>query len=101
MGTVNPLSKDLEEYWHGLIEGRSTARNIEGFPNDRLTTKFACEAHNFDPQTIIERQPASRMARLSQSAVLASAMALAHSGIALAKEDSLRAGVTMGTGICP
>ncbi len=99
MGTVNPLSKDLEEYWHGLIEGRSTARNIEGFPNDRLTTKFACEVHNFDPQTIIERKTASRMARFSQFAVVASAMALADSGIDLAKEDSFRVGVAMGTGI--
>ncbi|HKB18336.1 MAG TPA: beta-ketoacyl-ACP synthase II [Candidatus Dormibacteraeota bacterium] len=99
MGTVNPLGKDLEEYWHGLIEGRSTARNIEGFPNDRLTTKFACEVHNFDPQTIIERKTASRMARFSQFAVVASAMALADSGIDLAKEDSFRVGVAMGTGI--
>src|SRR5258708_4498425 len=99
MGTVNPLGKDLEEYWHGLIEGRSTARNIEGFPNDRLTTKFAGEVHNFDPQTIIERKTASRMARFSQFAVVASAMALADSGIDLAKEDSFRVGVAMGTGI--
>ena len=22
MGTVNPIGKDLEEYWHALIEGR-------------------------------------------------------------------------------
>ena len=99
MGTVNPLGKDLEEYWHGLIEGRSTARNIEGFPNDRLTTKFACQVHNFDPQTVIERKTAQRMARFSQFAVVASAMALADSGIDLAKEDSFRVGVAMGTGI--
>ena len=99
MGTVNPLGKDLEEYWDGLIEGRSTARNIEGFPNDRLTTKFACEVHNFDPHAVIERKTAQRMARFSQFAVVASAMALADSGIDLAKEDSFRVGVAMGTGI--
>ncbi len=99
MGTVNPLGEDLEEYWDGLIEGRSTARNIEGFPNDRLTTKFACEVHNFDPHAVIERKTASRMARFSQFAVVASAMALADSGIDLAKEDSFRVGVAMGTGI--
>jgi 3-oxoacyl-[acyl-carrier-protein] synthase II len=99
MGTVNPLGKDLEEYWHGLIEGRSTARNIEGFPNDRLTTKFACQVHNFDPQTVIERKTAQRMARFSQFAVVASAMALADSGLDLAREDSFRVGVAMGTGI--
>jgi len=38
IGTVNPLGKNVEEYWDGLIEGRSTARVIESFPTDRLTT---------------------------------------------------------------
>ncbi|HYL51719.1 MAG TPA: beta-ketoacyl-ACP synthase II [Acidimicrobiia bacterium] len=99
MGTVNPLGKDVEEYWHGLIEGRSTARTIESFPTEKLTTKFACQVHNFDPTTFIDRKTASRMARFSQFAVVASAMALADSGIDLAKEDNFRVGVSMGTGI--
>ena len=30
MGTVNPLGKNLDQYWDGLIEGRSTARMVEG-----------------------------------------------------------------------
>ena len=49
MGTVNPLGKDLEEYWHGLIEGRSGASPIERFPTDKLATKFACQVNTFDP----------------------------------------------------
>ncbi|TMF98955.1 MAG: 3-oxoacyl-ACP synthase, partial [Chloroflexi bacterium] len=40
MGTVNPLGKNVEEYWHGLIEGRSGASPIVRFPTDRLATKF-------------------------------------------------------------
>ncbi len=99
MGTVNPLGKDIEEYWHGLIEGRSTARTIESFPTDKLTTKFACQVHNFDPTVFIERKTAQRMSRFSQFAVAASAMALADSGLDVAKEDSFRVGVAMGTGI--
>ena len=99
MGTVNPLGKNLEEYWHGLIEGRSTARMAENYPTDKLTTKFACEVPNFDPQEFMDRKQAQRMARFSQMAVAASGMALADSGIDLAKEDSFRVGVDMGTGI--
>jgi 3-oxoacyl-[acyl-carrier-protein] synthase II len=100
MGTVNPLGKNIEEYWDGLIEGRSAARLIEGtFPTDKLGTKFACEVHNFDPQEFMDRKAGQRMARFSQMAVAASAMALADSGIDLAKEDSFRVGVDMGTGI--
>jgi 3-oxoacyl-[acyl-carrier-protein] synthase II len=99
MGTVNPLGKNLEEYWHGLIEGRSTARMAENYPTERLTTKFACEVPNFDPQDFMARKVAQRMARFSQMAVAASTMALADSGLDLAKEDSFRVGVDMGTGI--
>jgi 3-oxoacyl-[acyl-carrier-protein] synthase II len=99
MGTVNPLGKNLEEYWHGLIEGRSTARMAEGYSTDKLTTKFACEVPNFDPQEFMDRKQAQRMARFSQMAVAASTMALADSGLDLAKEDSFRVGVDMGTGI--
>src|SRR5206468_11293459 len=99
MGTVNPIGKNLEEYWHGLIEGRSGASPIERFRSDRLATKFACQVNTFDPQDYIERKSASRMARFSQMAVAASRMALTDSGLDLAKENDFRVGVAMGTGI--
>src|SRR5438093_13642128 len=87
MGTVNPLGKNVEEYWHGLIEGRSGASPIERFPSDRLATKFACQVNTFDPQDYLERKAAQRMARFSQMAVAASKMALGDSGLDLAKEN--------------
>src|SRR6266513_2019110 len=99
MGTVNPLGKDLEEYWHGLIEGRSGASPVERFPTNRLATKFACQVNTFDPLDYIERKASQRMARFSQMAVAASRMALTDSGLDLAKEDDFRVGVAMGTGI--
>src|SRR5712691_10564654 len=100
MGTVNPLGKTLDEYWDGLIEGRSTARMVEGsYATEKLNTKFACEVHGFDPTLYMDRKAAQRMARFSQMAVAASTMALADSGLDLAKEDDFRVGVAMGTGI--
>jgi len=99
MGTVNPLGKHVEDYWDGLIEGRSGASPIERFPSDRLATKFACQVTKWDPQDFMDRKTAQRMARFSQMAVAASAMALADAGLDLAREDSFRVGVTMGTGI--
>ena len=100
MGTVNPLGKTLEEYWDGLIEGRSGARMVDGsYSTEKLTTKFACEVPGFDPTQYMERKTAQRMARFSQMAVAASGMALADSGLDLSKEDDFRVGVDMGTGI--
>ncbi|HKW07214.1 MAG TPA: beta-ketoacyl-ACP synthase II [Candidatus Dormibacteraeota bacterium] len=99
MGTVNPLGKNVEEYWDGLIEGRSGASLIERFPSDKLTTKFACQVTNWDPKEFMDPKAAKRMARFSQMAVAASGMALADSGIDLGMEDNFRVGVAMGTGI--
>ena len=100
MGTVNPLGKTLDEYWDGLIEGRSTARTVEGsYATDKLSTKFACEVHGFDASQYMDRKAGQRMARFSQMAVAASGMAIADSGLDLSKEDSFRVGVGMGTGI--
>src|SRR6266481_4596780 len=99
MGTVNPLGKNLEEFWHGPIEGRGGVSPIERFPTDRLATKFAFQVNSFDATDYMERKAAQRMARFSQMAVAASGMALADSGVDLAKEDSFRVGVAMGTGI--
>ena len=99
MGTVNPIGKNLDEYWDALIEGRSGASPIERFPSDRLTTKFACQVNTFDATDYIERKAAQRMARFSQMAVAASGMAIADSGLDLAKEDDFRVGVAMGTGV--
>jgi len=99
MGTVNPIGKNLDEYWHSLIEGRSGASPFERFPSDRLATKFGCQVNSFDPQDYIERKAASRMARFTQMAVAASGMAVADAGLVLEKEDNFRVGVAMGTGI--
>ena len=99
MGTVNPIGKNLDEYWHSLIEGRSGASPIERFSSERLATKFACQVNNFDPTDYLDRKAAQRMARFSQMAVAASGMALEDSGLDLGKEDNFRVGVAMGTGI--
>ncbi len=100
MGTVNPLGKTVEEYWDGVIEGRSGARMVDGaYSTEKLATKFACEVPSFDPQQYMDRKTAQRMARFSQMAVAASGMALDDSGLDLSKEDDYRVGVDMGTGI--
>src|SRR5260370_11441312 len=47
----------------------------------------------------MDRKEGQRMARFSQIAVGASAMAIADAGLDVSKEDSFRVGVAMGTGI--
>ncbi len=99
MGTLNPLGKTVEEYWDGLIEGRSGAAPIEGFDSTRLSTKFACQVHGFNPADHMDRKLVQRSARFTQLALAASSQAIADAGLDVGKEDPYRVGVEMGTGI--
>jgi 3-oxoacyl-[acyl-carrier-protein] synthase II len=99
MGTLNPLGKTVEEYWDGLIEGRSGAAPIEGFDSSRLATKFACQVKDFDPTDHMDRKLAQRTARFTQFALAASAQAIADAGLDVGREDRYRIGVELGTGI--
>jgi 3-oxoacyl-[acyl-carrier-protein] synthase II len=99
MGTVNPLGRTVEEYWDGLVEGRSGAATIESFDTSRLTTKFACQVRDFDPLTYMDRKQAQRTARFTQFALAAAGQAVADAGLDFGKEDPFRVGVELGTGI--
>ena len=99
MGTLNPLGKTVDEYWDGLVEGRSGAAPIEGFDSSRLTTKFACQVHGFDPADHMDRKLAQRTARFTHLALAATGQAIADAGLQIDKEDPFRIGVELGTGI--
>src|SRR5215467_1483025 len=99
MGTINPLGNTVDEYWDGLIEGRSGASPIEGFDSSRLTTKFACQVHGFDPADHMDRKLVQRTARFTQLALAASSQAIADAGLEIDREDPFRVGVELGTGI--
>jgi 3-oxoacyl-[acyl-carrier-protein] synthase II len=99
MGTLNPIGKTVDEYWDGLIEGRSGAAPLEGIDSSRLVTKFGCQVKRFDPSDYMDRKLAQRSARFTQLALAASDQALADSGLNVADEDPYRVGVEMGTGI--
>ncbi len=99
MGTLNPLGKTVDEYWDGLIEGRSGAAPIEGFDSSRLTTKFACQVRAFDPADYIDRKLAQRTARFTHLVLAATGQAIADADLDIAKEDAFRVGVELGTGI--
>ena len=99
MGTLNPLGKTVEEYWDGLVEGRSGAAPIEGFDATRLTTKFACEVRGFDATDYMDRKLVQRSARFTHLAIASSGQAIADAELDLASEDRYRVGVEMGTGI--
>ncbi|MDD5093539.1 MAG: beta-ketoacyl-ACP synthase II [Dehalococcoidia bacterium] len=99
MGTLNPVGNSVEEFWRGLIEGKSGTGPITLFDASTLSCRTAGEVKGFDPLQFIDRKEARHMARFTQFAVAAATMAVKDAALDLEKEDRERLGVFLGNGI--
>ena len=99
MGTVNPVGNSVDEFWQGLVQGRSGIAPITLFDASGLSCQIAGEVKNFNPLDFIERKEARHMARFTHFAIAASQMAIAAAGLDISKEDEERLGVLLGNGI--
>ena len=99
LGAVTPIGNNLQEYWSGLIEGRSGAAPITKFDATDFKTKFACEVKNYDPLLYMNSKEIQRMDLFTQYAISASAMAIEDSGLNFENIDKERVGVIIGSGI--
>ncbi len=99
LGAVTPIGNTVEEYWAGMMEGRSGAGPITRFDASEFKTQFACEVKDFDPLQFINRKEVQRMDLFTQFAMAAAEMAVQDSGLNLDKVNLERAGVIVGSGI--
>lgn len=99
LGTINPLGKNVEEYWEGLSNGVSGAGPITRFDASKYKTRFACEIKNFDPNEYLNRKEVQKHDMYAQYAYIAAAQAIENSGLDLSKIDRDEVGVIWGAGI--
>ena len=99
LGALTPIGNNIEEYWEGLLNGKSGAAPITHFDASLFKTKFACEIKNLDVQDHIDRKEARKMDRFSQYAMVSSKEAVADSGILDSDPNFDRIGVIWGSGI--
>jgi 3-oxoacyl-[acyl-carrier-protein] synthase II len=99
LGALTPIGNTKDDYWNGLISGKSGAAPITYFDTKKFKTKFACELKNFDPTNFLDRKLVNRMDRFTQYAMVASDEAIADAKLDLEKVNKLRVGVIWGAGI--
>jgi len=99
LGALTPIGNTLNEYWDGLISGKSGAAPITYFDTEKFKTKFACELKNFNATDFLDRKEARKMDRFTQYAMVASDEAITHSKLNLETINKLRVGVIWGAGI--
>lgn len=99
VGALTPIGNNTQEFWQGMMEGKSGAGPITKFDASTFTTQFACELKNFDPLLYIDKKEVKRMDPYTHYALATSAMAMEDSKIDLSKIDPNMAGVVFGSGI--
>ncbi len=99
MGAVTPLGLTVDEYWQGLIEGKSGIDKITLCDVSDLTCKIAGEVKGFDPRNYMDFKETRRMARFSQFAVASAKMAIEDAKLDINRENPDMLGVIIGNGI--
>jgi len=107
LGALTPLGNTAEEFWAGLVQGRSGIGPITKFDAHakdahgayRYPTRIAGEIRNFDPLSFVDKKEARRLDPYLQYAVASAVMAVQDAGIDVGKVDSARFGVIVGSGI--
>ncbi|MBO3115343.1 beta-ketoacyl-ACP synthase II [Winogradskyella sp. DF17] len=99
LGALTPIGNTIEEYWDGLVKGKSGAAPITYFDSSKFKTQFACEIKNFNVNDFIDRKLARQMDKFSQYAMVASDEAITDSKLNLDAINKYRVGVIWGAGI--
>ena len=99
IGAITPLGLTVDEYWQGLIQGKSGIDYITLCDVTGLTCQIAGEVKGFEPRDYLDHKEARRMARFSQFVVASTRMAVEDAGLNLSREKSDRMGVLIGNGI--
>jgi 3-oxoacyl-[acyl-carrier-protein] synthase II len=97
MGTVNPLALSVNEYWEGLVAGKSGIGAITHFDASNFRVKVDAEVHGFDATKYMDLKVVDRTSRTIQFAIAATKEAIQSARLDMAKEESERVGVTIST----
>lgn len=99
LGALTPIGNTVDEYWNGLVNGKSGAAPIKQFDASKFKTQFACEIKDFEVTDHIDRKEARKLDQFSQYAMVSATEAMADSGLDTAEVNKDRIGVIWGSGV--
>jgi 3-oxoacyl-[acyl-carrier-protein] synthase II len=99
LGALTPIGNSIQEYWDGLINGKSGAAPITYYDTEKHKTKFACEVKNFNIEDYMDRKESRRLDKFSHYAIASSDEAIKDAGITNDNVNKNRVGVIWGAGI--
>jgi 3-oxoacyl-[acyl-carrier-protein] synthase II len=98
MGVVSPVGNGLDRYWDNLCAGKTGIRRVDRFDVSEFTTQMAGLAEPVEPEGVSGKDR-RRMDLYTVYALTAAQEAWAQSGLEIGKDDPLRFGCMIGSGI--
>lgn len=86
MGVVSPLGCDLPRFWQRLTEGRSGIRRVTKIDITPYASQIAGEVVEFNLDAFLSKKNQRRTDPYSHYSIAAAKLALADSGVDMAKE---------------
>lgn len=99
MGTVNPLGKNVSEFWDNIVANKNGLSFIDQFDASDFPVKIVGAVKDFDSSEYIEKKEARRMDRFTQFALCSAYQALNDCGTDFKDTDPFRCGVIVGVGV--
>ena len=101
MGAVTPCGIGVDNYWQGLISGKSAVGEISRFDASALPVRFAAEVKDFEPTDYMDKKHVREMDLFMQFGYAAATEALRDAGFEeegkLHGIDPERFGIALGT----
>ncbi len=99
LGALTPIGNNIEEYWNGLVSGKSGSAPVTYYDTEKFKVKFACELKNYNALDHFDRKEARKLDPFAQFALVSSDEAIKDAGLDLDAIDKFRVGVIWGAGI--
>jgi 3-oxoacyl-[acyl-carrier-protein] synthase II len=97
LGAITPLGLTVDDFWEGLINGKSGIGPITLFDVSSYPVKVAAEVKDFEPTNYMHIKRADRTALCTQFAIAATRMALESAKLDISLERPERVGVVIAT----
>lgn len=99
MGIASPLGCTVNEFWAGLLAGRSGVGSLEGSIFSGLHTRIGGIVWGYEERQYFESKEAKRMSRSSQLGMVAARQAIGEAMLEDGNVDYMDVGVFIGSSI--
>jgi 3-oxoacyl-[acyl-carrier-protein] synthase II len=97
LGAITPLGLTVDDFWQGLINGKSGVGQITLFDATNYPIKIAAEVKGFEPTNYMDPKRVDRSSRCTHFGIATTRMAMKSANLDMSREKPERVGIVIGT----